>query len=73
MPCVTSIERLAHEEGRVDALQEGIVMLLELKFKSAGAKLARKVRALRDAERLQSLLQTVAGAKTLDEVRALLS
>jgi hypothetical protein len=76
MPYVTSIERLAkeegREEGRTEALQESILRLLKTKFKVAAAKYARKVRAERDSERLQALLDAVGCATTLDEVRSML-
>jgi hypothetical protein len=88
MPYVTSIERLAMEEGRqkgrqegreegrregIEGLQKGILELLKSKFPAARAKYARKVRAERDIERLQAILVAVGRAEKLDEVRALLS
>src|SRR5438093_13702045 len=54
MPYVTSIERLAREEGRqegIEGLRKGILELLKSKFPGAGAKYCRKVRAERDIER----------------------
>ena len=75
MPYVTSIERLAREEGRqegIEALRKGILELLKSKFPGAEAKYVRKVRAARDIERLQAILVAVGRAETLDEVRALL-
>jgi hypothetical protein len=53
-------------------LQESILRLLKTKFKVASAKYARKVRAERDSERLQALLNAVGCATTLDEVRSVL-
>lgn len=80
MPYVTSFERLAREEGRqegreqglAEGLQAGVLALLAAKFKKVGAKDARKIRSMRDAERLQELLQAAADAKTLDEALSLL-
>jgi hypothetical protein len=80
MPYVTSIERLAREQGREEGREEGILegwhnsilAVLDAKFKKAGVKLARQVRAVREVERLQTLLQAVTSAETLDEVRSLL-
>jgi hypothetical protein len=74
MPYVTSIERLAREEGRQEGHQEGLVegyhgailKLLELKFKKVGAKHARMVRAVHDVERLQALLSATNDAETLE-------
>ncbi len=75
MPYVTSIERLAREEGRQEGRQEGIaegfqaaiLKLLERKFKRVPAARARKIRSVRDVERLQALLLSVTDAGTLDE------
>jgi hypothetical protein len=84
MPYVTSIERLAiekgreegreegREQGRTDTLQDSILRLPKTKFKVAGAKYTRKIQAERDSERLQAILDTVACATTLDEVRSVL-
>jgi hypothetical protein len=76
MPYVTTIERLAKEEGRqegvVDGFQNAIVELLKSKFAGAGAKYARKIRAERNIERLQAILVAVGRAETLDDVRGLL-
>ncbi len=71
MPYVTSIERLAREEGRQEGVAEGfqaaILELLELKFKKVAAKHARKVRSVREVERLQAVLRAVNEANTLEE------
>ncbi len=91
MPYVTSVERLAREEGLQEGLQKGlrrglrkglrkglhrgvaeglqiaILELLELKFKKVAAKHARKVRSVREVERLQAVLRAVSEASTLDE------
>jgi hypothetical protein len=79
MPYVTSIERLAREEGRqqglqegMEALRKGILELLKSKFPRAGSMYARKVRAESDIERLQAILIAVGRAETLDDVRAVL-
>jgi flagellar biosynthesis/type III secretory pathway protein FliH len=79
MPYVTSIERLAREEGLQEGLQKGlqkgvaegfqaaILQLLELKFKKVAAKHAREVRAVREVERLQAVLRAASEANTVDE------
>ncbi|HEV3257371.1 MAG TPA: hypothetical protein VG013_10860, partial [Gemmataceae bacterium] len=85
MPYVTSFERLAmkkglqeglqkgREEGLVQGLQEGMAVALEGRFGAAGVRLMRKVRAVREVERLRALAKALKSAKTLDEVRSLLS
>lgn len=81
MPYVTSFERVAmekglqkgREEGLVQGLHEGIALVLKAKFGAAGARLARKVRAVRDVEQLRVLLKALDSTKTLDEIRPLLS
>ncbi|MGO9471234.1 MAG: hypothetical protein ACLQIB_47530 [Isosphaeraceae bacterium] len=72
MPYVTTIERLARQEGRAEGLQAGILALLETKFQRVGAKYKREVRALRDVERLEAPLRAATQAKTLDDVFSLL-
>ncbi len=71
MPYVTSIERLAREEGRQEGVAEGfqraILELLEVKFKRVGAKHARLVRSVHEVERLQAVLRAANEASTVDE------
>ncbi len=80
MPYVTSIERLAREEGVQEGRQEGLaegfqnalLELLELKFKKVPAKQAAKVRSLRDLDRLRALLRAANDADTLDDALSLI-
>jgi hypothetical protein len=80
MPYITSIERLAMKKGRaeglqeghVQGLQEGLAVALKAKFGTAGAKLARKVRAVREVEQLRALAKALERAETVDEIRPLL-
>jgi hypothetical protein len=80
MPYVTSIERLAREEGRkegreegqVRALQESILRMLKSKFNLAAATYTRKIRAEQGIKRLEAIHDAVACATSLDAVRALL-
>jgi hypothetical protein len=75
MPYVTSVERLAREEGRQEGLQQGvakgfqaaILELLELKFKKMAAKHVRKVRSLREVKRLSAVLRAASEANTVEE------
>jgi hypothetical protein len=80
MPYVTSVERLAHQEGleqglergRQEGLVEAIGVALEAKFGAAGKRLLPRVRALGDVEKLRALHATLVSAETLDAVKALL-
>lgn len=84
MRYVTSIERLGFRrgwlvgfrqgwhEGFIEGLAEAITIMLEAKFGAAAKRLARKVRALQDVERLRAVVRAVATAESLDDVRALL-
>jgi ATP-dependent protease Clp ATPase subunit len=80
MPYVTSTEKLAreeghnegHKEGVAEGLQIAILKLLELKFKKLPAKHERKLRSIREIERLGELLQAANDAETIDEALAAL-
>jgi hypothetical protein len=73
MRYVTSIERFVRkrdrEEGRCEGLQEGIALLLDLKFGERGLKLMSKVRSVQDLAALRALADVLKTAMTLDEVR----
>ena len=76
MPYVTSIERLAREEGHKEGVAEGlqiaILKLLEHKFKKMPAKLERKLRSIREIERLGELFHAATDAEMLEDVLSLL-
>jgi hypothetical protein len=67
MPYVTSIERLAREEGLTEGFQNAIVKLLEARFKKLTAKQTREVRSVHEVDRLETLLRAASDAVTLDE------
>ncbi len=70
MPYVTSVERLAKEEGR---LLEVIEAGLQGKFGRAGLKLLPKIRALKNNAQLRDVAKTLMTADGLDAIRELLS
>jgi len=80
MPYVTSIERLARqegreegrEEGRMHGLQEAISMELEERFGAGGVRLMSRVRKIRSADELRVLAKGLKKAGTLADARALL-
>ncbi|MBI3469088.1 MAG: hypothetical protein HY000_39290 [Planctomycetes bacterium] len=89
MPYVTSVERLARQEGRqegwqegrqegrqeglIEGLHEGIAVALDAKLGAAGRKLLRKVRSVHDVVRLRTVARVLKTAKTVDDIRSLLS
>ena len=85
MPYVSSIERLAKEEGRVEGRVEGriegriqellVLVSQELKkrFGAQATELIPHFRAISDLRRLRSVYQKALRAESLEEVRELLS
>ncbi len=67
MPYVTSVERLAKEEG----LLEGIEACLKLRFGAPGLQLMPELRELSDVERLRAVLHAIETATSLDDLRRL--
>jgi hypothetical protein len=76
MPYVTSIERLAkeegREEGRAEQFQADIATSLEIKFGAPGKRLASKIRKISDLPELRELFETILKADSLAKVRQLL-
>jgi hypothetical protein len=72
VPYVSSIERLAKKEGHVEEIQENIATILELRFGSAGKRLAARVRKFQDLEQLRDVLLKVVKADKIAEVRRML-
>jgi hypothetical protein len=53
MPYVTSIERLGRQEGRIQALQETILDVLEARFGAVPYRLREQIQALQDEAALK--------------------
>ena len=81
MPYVSSVERLAKEEGRQEGRQEGvregllkaIEVGLKRRFGRAGLKLLPKLRALKHDSQLCDVTETLITADSLDAIRDLIS
>jgi hypothetical protein len=69
MPYVTSIERLAKEEGRREGLVDGIAAALRRKFGTPGIALMSPIRGWKNTKKLQALLGAIVIASTLEEIK----
>jgi hypothetical protein len=82
MPYLTTIERIALEEGREEGREEGLVegrletllmaieLFLRFKFGTAGSEFfAERVSEIQDVELLQEILTELPELETLDELR----
>jgi hypothetical protein len=80
MPYVTSLERLAREEGleqgRKEGLREGILggieLVLEVRFGTEGLQLMSEVRKLQDPAALHAFQQAIKTAPSVEELRRLI-
>jgi hypothetical protein len=73
MPYVTSIERLARNEGRQQGIREGLLegikLALEEKFGRRGGKLLQRIQTVEDPEDLRELTKAIMAATQLEDVR----
>ena len=77
MPYVTSIERLAKEEGQREGARAELLRTIRTglkdKFGSPGLRLMTKVRAVEELRRLRALARALMKAESLQDFRALLN
>jgi hypothetical protein len=75
MPFITSVERVAREEGRQEGRREellaGLEVALELKFGAAGLALLPEIKQIAQVDRLKAIQQALRGAATPEELRRL--
>jgi len=72
MPYITSVERLAREEGELATLQEVIVNILKLRFDEAPQDLVEQLNEINDVTRLKQLYPQAVVTQSLDEFQQLL-
>jgi hypothetical protein len=72
MPYITSIERLAKQEGVQQGLIEGIDIALRAKFGARSRQLLHEIRAIEDVDKLRKLGQALIKAKSPDDIHRLL-
>ncbi len=73
MPYVTSLERMAKEEGLRDGLLAGIAVALQLRFGEAGSQLLPEIRTIEPVATLQAIQEALLTANSLDDIRQLYS
>ena len=67
MPYITSIERMGREEGRLEALREGILEVLEARFGPLPSALRQRMSAEEDVTKLKSWLRQAVTCGSLTE------
>ena len=72
MPYVTSVERIAKNEGRTEAAietrQQTLIRLLRRRFDDLPSEVAQAINATTTTEQLDEWLDRFATAKSLDEM-----
>lgn len=71
MPYVSSIERMAKQEGIREGLLGGIELALELKFGSEGLQIFPEMVRIESLEVLQAIQSALRQVETLDELRSI--
>lgn len=69
MPYVTSVERIAKQEGLREGLLEGIKLGLELKFGIGGLQLLPEISQIQDTEILKAIQSGIKQASSTEELR----
>jgi hypothetical protein len=72
MPFVTFPERYGREQGKEEGLLKGLEVVLRMKFGPQGTDLLPALRQLQDSGRLETILQALEQAASLDDARKLL-
>jgi predicted transposase YdaD len=71
MQYVTSVERFGIQKGKQEGLLKGISLGLKLKFGSQRQNLLPEIEQIEDVSLLESILEAIETANTIDELRSL--
>lgn len=75
MPYVTSVERMAKQEGLQEGLREGLLsgieLALELKFGSEGSQIFPEIAQIEDVDTLKAIQSGLRQVNTLAELRSI--
>lgn len=71
MPYVTSVERIAKQEGLQEGLLSGIELALELKFGSEGFQVFPEIAQIEDVDTLKAIQAGLRQVSTLAELRSI--
>jgi len=73
MPYITSIERMAQEEGwkegREEGLRKGIAAVMEVRFGESGLTLMQEIEPIDKVDILQTILDRARTVATPDQLR----
>ena len=67
MPYITSVERLARQEGILQNGRENVLEVLEVRFGAVPSELVEKVNTLEDPDLLKTLLREAIAIGSLEQ------
>ncbi|MDB9312509.1 hypothetical protein PN462_05280 [Spirulina sp. CS-785/01] len=73
MPYITSGERIARQDGRVENCRENIIDLLQIRFESVPEETIQQITQINDLARLKFLFRQVATSSSLADFQQLLN
>lgn len=73
MPYISSIERLAKQQGICEGMQNLLVVTLNSKFGASGKRLEPRIRRIEDVAKLEELQKLLVTSSSLPEFRAALA
>ncbi len=73
MPYVTSIERLAHQEGMLQSSRENVVEVLQVRFENIPSELIEAINQIEEVSVLKTLLRQATTISSLEEFQRLVA
>lgn len=73
MPYVTSIERLAHQEGMLQSSRENVVEVLQVRFEKIPSELIEAINQIEEVSVLKTLLRQATTISSLEEFQRLVA